>query len=156
MQHYEQSKTPVLLKNIIVKENEGDWLFNQQSTTYPCSNSDVPFECKLEPTAQQLPATEVTIKQLSTITTNQKVNVSGILSFGDKEPKQVTIKATQTASGVKDCILEESTGTVTLHIWDPLINQQKTGKSYNYVYQFNCEILSRFNLLKYKCTNNCY
>ncbi|XP_068677599.1 uncharacterized protein [Montipora foliosa] len=135
MQHYEQSKTPVLLKNIIVKENEGDWLFNQQSTAYPCSNSDVPFECKVppkpEPTAQQLPATEVTIKQLSTITTNQKINVSGTLSFGDKEPKQVMIKATQTASHVKeDCILEDSTGTVTLHIWDPLIHQLKTGKSY--------------------------
>ncbi|CAH3189577.1 unnamed protein product [Porites evermanni] len=113
------------MKNIIVKENQGDWLFEQQSTAYPCANSDVPFVWKVplkpEPTAQQMPATKVTIKQLSAITTNQQVNVSGTLSFGDKEPKQVIVKATQTASRVKeDCILEDSTETVILHIWGPL------------------------------------
>lgn len=43
------------------------------------------------------------------------------------------IKATQTTSCVKeDCILEDSTGTATLHIWNPLINQLETGKSYTF------------------------
>ena len=53
MQHYKQLTTPVLLKNIIVKENEGDWLFNHQSTAYPFSNCHVPFECK-QPNTYQL------------------------------------------------------------------------------------------------------
>ena len=102
LQHYEQSKTPVLLKNVIVNKDESDWLFNQQSTAYPCSNSDVVFECKVppkpEPTSQKLPSADVTISQVSTIKTNQKVNVSGTLTFGDKEPKKVTLKTTQAVS----------------------------------------------------------
>ena len=34
---YQDSKTPLLLKDVIVKEDESDRLFNQQSTSYlPC------------------------------------------------------------------------------------------------------------------------
>ena len=135
MQHYEQSRTPVVLKNVIINSDEGDWLFNQQSTAYPCSNSDVPFECKVppkpEPTSHQVPSVDVTINQVSTIRTNQKVNVSGTLSFGNKEPKQVTLQTTKTETRVKeDCILEDDTGAIRFQIWDPLINNLQTGQSY--------------------------
>lgn len=134
----------------------GDSLVNHQSTAYLCSNSDVTFECQVtskpEPTTPKLPTTDVTIKQLLAITTNQKDDVSGTLSFGDKEPNQVMV----TTSHVKEnCILEESTGTVTLHIMGPS-HKSSENCQVVYVYQFKCEILPRFNLLKFKSTNYCY
>ena len=41
---YQDSKTPLLLKDVIVKEDESDCLFNQQSTAYSRTNSDISFQ----------------------------------------------------------------------------------------------------------------
>ncbi|XP_068677709.1 uncharacterized protein [Montipora foliosa] len=65
------------------------------------------------------------------MTPNQKVNVTGTLSFSQKEPKKVLVKSTQEVSFVKeDCILEDSTGHTSIHIWSPLITQLKNTYSY--------------------------
>lgn len=137
IQLYQDSKTPVLLKDVIIKEDESDWLFNQQSTAYPCANSDISFQyeeqAKPETNYQPIPSTDATIGQVSTIKPNQRVNVSGTLSLGDKKPKEVMIKSTQKNSYVKeDCILEDDTGAMLFHIWSPLIDQVQTNKSYKF------------------------
>ena len=30
----------------------------------------------------------------------------------------------------EDCVLEDETGTATIHVWDPLINKIKSGTAY--------------------------
>lgn len=137
IQLYQDSKTPVLLKDVIIKQDESDWLFHQQSTAYPCANSDISFQYEEQPKPetnyQPIPSTDATIGQVSTIKANQRVNVSGTLSLGDKKPKEVMIKSTQKNSSVKeDCILEDDTGAILFHIWSPLIDQVKTNKSYKF------------------------
>ena len=53
------------------------------------------------------------------------------LSLGQKEPKKVLVKSTQQISFVKeDCILEDSTGHTSIHIWRPLITKLKNNYSY--------------------------
>ena len=42
--NYQDSKLPFLLKDVIVKEDESDCLFNQQSTAYSRTNSDISFQ----------------------------------------------------------------------------------------------------------------
>ena len=44
MYNYQDSKMPFLLKDVIVKEDECDCLFNQQSTAYSRTNSDISFQ----------------------------------------------------------------------------------------------------------------
>ena len=96
VQLYNDSKTPVVLNAVIVKEDETDWLINQQPTAYPCANSDISFQyeeqTKPETKYQQIPSTDATVGQISKIKPNQRVNVSGTLSLGDKKPKEVFIK----------------------------------------------------------------
>ena len=41
--NYQDSNMPFLLKDVILKEDESDWLFNQQSTANSCTNSDISF-----------------------------------------------------------------------------------------------------------------
>lgn len=134
IQLYQDSKTPVLLKDVIIKEDESDWLFNQQSTAYPCANSDISFQyeeqAKPETNYQPIRSTDATTGQVPTIKPNQRVNVSGTLSLRDKKPKEVMIKSTQKSSYVKeDCILEDDTGAIVFHIWSTLIDQVQTNKS---------------------------
>ena len=42
IKHFQETKSPVLLKNLLIPDDEdNDWLFNQQSSQ--CANADVPF-----------------------------------------------------------------------------------------------------------------
>ena len=44
IEHFQETKSPILLKNLVIPENEdNDWLFTQQSYVSPCANSDVQF-----------------------------------------------------------------------------------------------------------------
>ena len=109
--------------------------FNQQSNVSVARNSDITFNYKEQlqpiPSTSQLPSVDISISQLNTMTPNQKVNVTGTLSLGQKEPKKVLVKSTQETSFVKeDCILEDSTGHTSIHIWNPLISQLKNSYSY--------------------------
>ena len=136
IQHFPNTKTPVFLKNLIIKEDENDWIFNQQSNVSVAPNSDITFSYKeqLQPilSTSQLPSVDITISQLNTMTPNQKVNVTGTLSFDQKQPKKVLVKSTQETSFVKeDCILEDSTGYTSIHICNPLITQLKNTYSYH-------------------------
>lgn len=136
IQHFQNTKTPVFLKNLIIKQDESDWIFNQQSNVSVAPNSDITFNYKEQlqpiPSTSQLPSVDISISQLNTMTPNQKVNVTGTLSLGQKEPKKVLVKSTQETSFVKeDCILEDSTGHTSIHIWNPLISQLKNTYSYH-------------------------
>ena len=99
-------------------------------------NSDIAFSYE----EQQVPklsvpqsmSTDVTVSQLNMLAPNQKVNVTGTLSLGIKEPKEVFTKTTHDKILVKeDCILEDKTGHITLHIWGAMINQLKDTHSYS-------------------------
>lgn len=129
IQHFQNTKTPVFLKNLIIKQS--DWIFNQQSNVSVAPNSDITFNYKEQlqpiPSTSQLPSVDISISQLNTMTPNQKVNVTGTLSLGQKEPKKVLVKSTQETSFVK----EDSTGHTSIHIWNPLISQLKNTYSYH-------------------------
>lgn len=132
IQHFQNTKTPVFLKNLIIKQDESDWIFNQQSNVSVAPNSDITFNYKEQlqpiPSTSQLPSVDISISQLNTMTPNQKVNVTGTLSLGQKEPKKVLVKSTQETSFVK----EDSTGHTSIHIWNPLISQLKNTYSYHF------------------------
>lgn len=135
IQHFQNTKTPVFLKNLIIKQDESDWIFNQQSNISVAPNSDITFNYEEQlqpiPSTSQLPSVDISISQLNTMTPNQKVNVTGTLSLGQKQPKKILVKSTQQISLVKeDCILEDSTGHTSIHIWNPLITQLKNTYSY--------------------------
>ena len=136
IKHFQETKSPVLLKNLLIPENEdNDWLFNQQSYVFPCANSDVKFsyveQVKSEASAStSQEACDVSLKELKEMAPNQKVNVHATLSMGTKEPKKIETKSSQTLTVKEDCILEDNTDTMELHIWDPLFTKLTSNKAY--------------------------
>ena len=88
------------------------------------------------PQTVTLPSTikNISVSQLNTTTPDQKVNVTGTLSLGQKEPKEVLAKSKQEIAFVKeDCILEDSTGRTSIHMWSPLVSKLKN----TYAYRLN-------------------
>ena len=69
---------------------------------------------KTAPSAQ--PAKKITLEGLPTLQVN---------------PKPVQLKTSKEMTSVKEfCVLEDETGTATIHVWDPLINKIKSGTTY--------------------------
>ena len=52
------------------------------------------------------------------------------LSMGAQEPNKIETESSQALSVKEDCILEDETGTMELHIWEPLFTQLKSNKAY--------------------------
>ena len=46
IQHFQNTNTPVFLKNFIIKQDKSDWIFNQQSNVSVAPNSDITFSYK--------------------------------------------------------------------------------------------------------------
>ena len=135
IKHFQEAKSPVLLKNLLIPDDEdNDWLFNQQSYVSQCANADVPFSYvpnfvkseRSESTSQE--ASDVSLRELKEMAPNQKVNVHATL--GAQEPNKIETKSSQALSVKEDCILEDETGTMELHIWEPLFTQLKSNKAY--------------------------
>lgn len=136
-QHYEKTGNPVKLLN--VKEDNGQYLINQTTTLLQMSNSDVTFtstpsSSSSDSDTQSSPAVafNITLNQLPTLTRNQKVNMTGILTLGQKEPKEVKKRNGQTGKVKEDCVIEDTTGSAIIHIWDELIDQVQNNKSYTF------------------------
>ena len=121
LQEHKKSKTPVVLKNTQTN-SENHIVFNQQSSVRIAPTFDIDFDYSptkvLDTTASSdEPTLTITLKQLSQLQPNQKVNLIGTISLGKDKPKPVQIKSTQKMSAVKeDCVLEDDTGTAILHI----------------------------------------
>ena len=137
IKHFQETKSPVLLKNLLIPDDEdNDWLFNQQSYVSQCANAYVPFSYvpnfvkseRSESTSQE--ASDVSLRELKEMAPNQKVNVHATLSMGAQEPNKIETKSSQTLSVKEDCILEEETGEMELHTWEPLFTQLKSNKAY--------------------------
>lgn len=128
MKHLQETKTPVALKDLIIKSNESDWIFHQQSQSVALdSDIALSYEEQQVPklSAPRWKSNDVTLSQLNTLAPNQ-ANVTGILSLGIKEPKEVFTETAQEKTPVKeDSILEDKTGHITLHIRGTMINQHK-------------------------------
>ena len=61
----------------------------------------------------------VNLEEVPRLEANQRVNVTAMLSLGTEKPKQVQLRTTQKTAFVKeDCIIEDSTGSAVLHIWE--------------------------------------
>ena len=136
IKHLEESKTPVLLKNVVVKK-DGDWIFNQQSSVSVAPNSDICFSYKEQPSPQRnakrdMVSVDVSkVSELQTSSPNRKVNIRGTLSFGENKPKEVVIRSTQENCLVKeDCIIEDESGHSVINRWGAAIKQLKDGHSY--------------------------
>lgn len=101
------------------------------------SNSDVTFTRTLLSSssdcgAQSSPtvaSTNISLNQLPTLTRSQKVYVTGILTLGQKPPKQVTKRNGQNGKVKEDCIIEDATGNAVVHMWDELIEKIENSKS---------------------------
>ena len=137
IKNFQETKSPVLLNNLLIPDDEdNDWLFNQQSYVSQCANADVPFSCvpnfvkseRSESTSQE--ASDVSLRELKEMAPNQKVNVHATLSMEAQEPNKIETKSSQALSVKEDCILEDETGTMELHIWEPLFTQLKSNKAY--------------------------
>lgn len=99
------------------------------------TSSDVNFQSN-PPTSQHQPnfsdATDITLKELSDLSRNQKVNVRGVLTLGKKPPKEVSKTNGENCLVKEDCIIEDATGAATIHIWDDLLSKLTTGNSYKF------------------------
>ena len=109
-QHYEKTGNPVKLPN--VKEDNGQYLINQTTTLLQMSNSDVTFtstpsSSSSDSDTQSSPAVafNITLNQLPTLTRNRKVNMTGILTLGQKEPKEVKKRNGQNGKVKEDCVI---------------------------------------------------
>ena len=136
MRHFEETKSPVQLKNIIVKEYN-ECIFNQQSAVHKAGISDVSFsfvdQPKLESAVESSAATSVTVSEVKNLHPNQKVNISGSLTMGKEDLKAVVLRSTGATTHVKeDCVLEDNTGSSMIHIWEPLVHTLTTGNSYSF------------------------
>ena len=111
-------------------------IFNQQSMIRVAPTFDIDFDYqpihqyqKTAPSAQ--PAKKITLEEFPTLKVNQKVNVTASVSLGNEKPKPVQLKTSKEMTSVKeDCVLEDETGTATIHVWGPLINKIKSGTTY--------------------------
>ena len=137
LQEHEASKTAVTLKN--TKQNSSNHIiFNQQSTVRVTPTFDIDFDYKPINKSQKTgpstqPSKKITLEELPTLQVNQKVNVTASLSLGNENPKPVQLKSSSEMTTVKeDCVLEDETGTATIHIWDPLYKTIKTGTTYEF------------------------
>lgn len=136
LKHFEETKSPVQLKNVVVKENN-ECIFNQQSAVHKAGLSDVSFsyvdQPKLESAVESNAATPVTVSEVKHLHPNQKVNISGSLTMGKEDLKAVVLRSTGVTTHVKeDCVLEDKTGSSMIHIWEPLVHTLTTGNSYSF------------------------
>ena len=136
-QHYEKTGNPIKLLN--VKDDNGQYLINQTTTLLQMSNSDVTFtstpsSSSSDSDTQRSPAVafNITLNQLPTVTRNKKVNMTGILTLGQKEPKEVKKRNGQNGKVKEDCVIEDMTGSAIIHIWHELIDQVQNNKSYTF------------------------
>lgn len=131
-----RNKVSRLWKDLLTPDNkDNEWLFNQQSYVSQRVNSDVQFsyveQGKPEPsdlTSQE--ASEVSLQELKEMVPNQKVNMYAILSVATKEPNKVETKSSQALSVKEDCISEDNTTMMELHIWELLFSQLKSNKAF--------------------------
>ena len=135
LQEHEASKTAVTLQN--TKENDNNQIiFNQQSMVRVAPTFDIDFDYQPIHQSQKTvlsaqPAKKITLEELPTLQVNQKVNITASISLGNEKPKPVQLKTSKEMTSVKeDCVLEDETGTATIHVWDPLINKIKSGTTY--------------------------
>ena len=136
LRHFEESKSPVQLRNVVVKENN-ECIFNQQSAVHKAGLSDVSFsyvdQPKLESAVESSAATTVTVSEVKNLHPNQKVNISGSLTMGKEPLKAVVLRSTGATTHVKeDCVLEDKSGSSMIHIWEPLVHTLTSGKSYSF------------------------
>ena len=58
--------------------------------------------------------------------------MTGILTLGQKEPKEVKKRNGQNGKVKEDCVIENTTGSAIIHIWDELIDQVQNNESYTF------------------------
>ena len=131
----QESKSPVVLRNLKQGSNHQDLLFNQSSSADVALPVDVDFPyTAIEPPVkdQGPPTISITLGSLQTMKPMQKVSVVATLTYGDVEPKSVTLKTNIQTRVKEDCMLEDPTGSAVLHIWDPNISKLQSGKTYHF------------------------
>ena len=138
MEHQE-SKSAIVLKNTQESKDGRDIVFNQHSTVRRAPDFDIDFEYSTSLTSSssmtmpQTNAIVVRLEEVPRLEANQRVNVTATLSKGTEKPKLVQLRATQKEAFVKeDCIIEDTTGSAMLHIWEPMSEQLESGTTYDY------------------------
>ena len=77
-------------------------------------------------------ATNITLNGIQTLTRNQKVNVQGHLTLGQNPNKEVIKRNGEKGYVKEDCVIEDRTGSATMHIWDNLLTQLESGNTYSF------------------------
>lgn len=101
LKDFETSKTPILLKNLKLRNN--NIIFNQQSSPHAAANSDAPFdyiqqekpENRCSNALSQL--ADVSVSDIKTL----KSSLNAIITVGKEDLKQVTLTKTQKSAYVK-------------------------------------------------------
>ena len=114
--------------SVLINEKEDTIFVNQTSSIVQASSSDVNFLCTA-PSAKQgeaketiSSATDMTLNEIQTLTRNQKVNnVQGHLTLGQNPNKEVIKRNGEKGYVKDDCVIEDRTGSATIHIWDNLL-----------------------------------
>lgn len=94
IQHFQNTKISVI----------GFSIKNSNVSVAP--NRDITFNYKEQlqpiPSTSQLPSVDISVSQINSMRPDQKVNVTGTLSLGQKESKEFLVKSTQEIVFVKE------------------------------------------------------
>ena len=118
---------------ITVQDQDSD--FHQFLSIFEARTDDVKFK-KMEnvdsgeSSSVVSSSIEIKLEQLQSLSTNQNVNVEGILSLGPENPKEVNTRDAQIGVVKEDCAIEDETSTAILHIWQNAIKECKDGVAY--------------------------
>ena len=120
------SGSPVNLPNIVEKEEQ--FFVNETSSVREANSSDVTFQRKAPTETDDInsnysTAKYVTLKEIRTLSRNQKVSVSEILTISDNPPKEVVKRNGAKGLAKEDCTIQDSTGHTEKKYWGGLDRQ---------------------------------
>ena len=133
--HYQTTGTPVKLVNINQKD---DQIFINAKSLFTDANADEINFKRIESLNDNQSTSsnniyqsiDIKLKDLKTLITKQKVNVEVVLTLGDEKPKQVTKRDGKPGYVKEDCIVEDDSGSASIHIWETSIAECECSKSY--------------------------
>ena len=120
--HYQTTSTPTKILNVVEKDSQ--LLVSETSTLSPASSSDLTFQKAVSVNESGTScsdfnvAVNVKLKDVATLFKNQKVNITGVITVGEKPPKHITKRNGELGFVKEDCVVEDETGYSEISIWE--------------------------------------
>ena len=129
--HFHTTGSPVKLVN--VNEKNDQFFINEDSSFVAANSQEMGFKKKEQSQCDDsniYSSIEIQLKDVGALSCSQTVNIEGVLTLGDEKLKEVAKRNGEMGFVKEDCIIEDDTGSATIHIWSPLTNKCESGKSY--------------------------